>query len=148
MKVAVATDEYTPIMDSVLKYLTALNYEPIICGPARMGDTAPWPNVAAEAADLVASKKADNAILMCWTGTGVAMAANKVKGIRAAVCADAETARGAKLWNNANVLCLSIRITSLALAEEIMEQWFTTNYKSNPTDDACLQSLLALEERT
>jgi hypothetical protein len=74
------------------------------------------------------------------------MAANKVPGIRAALCDDAETARGARLWNNANVLCLSLRRTSEVVAKEIVESWFNTSFESNEVDDACLAQLDALEE--
>jgi ribose 5-phosphate isomerase B len=73
----------------------------------------------------VAGGEADEGILFCWTGTGVSIAANKVPGIRAALCGDAETARGARAWNQANVLCMSLRSTSETVAEEILESWFT-----------------------
>ena len=76
----------------------------------------------------------------------MSIAANKVRGIRAALCDDAETARGAKLWNNANVLCLSLRRTSEALLKEILEAWFATCYQPNETDDACLRMVEALED--
>ena len=84
-------------------------------------------------------------ILLCWTGTGVSMAANKVPGIRAALCADAATARGARLWNNANVLCLSLRLTTAAVATEILDAWFDTSFIPNDNDNACLALLEAME---
>jgi ribose 5-phosphate isomerase B len=89
--------------------------------------------------------EAQEGILFCWTGTGVSIAANKVWGIRAALCEDAETARGARLWNDANLLCLSIRRTSIPLAFEILQTWFATTYESNPEDDACLSDLAGLD---
>ncbi|MGA9190091.1 MAG: RpiB/LacA/LacB family sugar-phosphate isomerase, partial [Anaerolineales bacterium] len=89
--------------------------------------------------------QAAEGILFCWTGTGVSLAANKVPGIRAALCADAETARGARLWNNANILCLSLRLTSLPVAKEILDSWFETTYQPNPDDDACLAAVNALD---
>ena len=70
-------------------------------------------------------------IVFCWTGTGASIAANKVRGIRAALCHDAETARGARIWNRANVLALSLRATSEALAKEILEAWFATPYSDD-----------------
>ena len=73
------------------------------------------------------------------------MAANKFKGIRAALCDDAETARGARLWNNANVLCLSMRRTSEVMVKEILDTWFSTNYQPNPEDDACLRLLVEMD---
>ena len=66
---------------------------------------------------------ADQGLLFCWTGTGVSIAANKVPGIRAALCSDAETARGARRWNDANVLCMSLRLTAPTVAEEIIDAW-------------------------
>lgn len=95
----------------------------------------------------VAAARSEEGILCCWTGTGVCMAANKVRGVRAALCHDAETARGARLWNNANILCLSLRLTTEALAQEILTTWFATRYQPNPTDDAYLADLKKLEER-
>ena len=104
-----------------------------------------WPGVARAVAEAVASGAADEGLLFCWTGTGVSMAANKVPGIRAALCADAATARGARLWNNANVLCLSLRLTTAAGAAEILDAWFDTSFIPNDTDNACLALLDALE---
>jgi ribose 5-phosphate isomerase B len=68
--------------------------------------------------------EADTGVVCCWTGTGVSIAANKVPGVRAALCVDAETARGARRWNDANVLCLSLRSTSEVIAREILDAWF------------------------
>ena len=96
--------------------------------------------------ESVAQDQADEGILLCWTGTGVSIAANKVPGIRAALCDDAETARGARLWNDANVLCLSLRRVSEVIAMEILEAWFKTSYQPNQEDDACLRSLNQIEQ--
>ncbi len=142
MKIAVGADERTLVVDLVLDELTRADHVVSYTGP-REGETQAsaenfWPAVARRVAEDVASGRADEGILFCWTGTGVSMAANKVKGIRAALCADAQTARGARLWNNANVLCLSLRATTPAIAKEILEAWFTTAYQPNPTDEACL----------
>jgi ribose 5-phosphate isomerase B len=104
-----------------------------------------WPEVARRVAEDVAAGRADEGVLFCWTGTGVSMAANKVPGIRAALCDDAETARGARLWNNANVLCMSLRRTSEVIAEEILKQWFETRYQPNQEDDTCLAQLETIE---
>jgi ribose 5-phosphate isomerase B len=101
--------------------------------------------VARAVAEAVAEGRADEGVLFCWTGTGVCLAANKVPGIRAALCADAETAHAARLWNHANVLCLSLRATSQPVAREILERWFGTAYQPNPEDDACLASVDALD---
>jgi ribose 5-phosphate isomerase B len=97
-------------------------------------------------AEDVAAGRADEGILFCWTGTGVSIAANKVPGIRAALCVDAETARGARLWNNANVLCMSMRLTSEVAAGEIVDSWFEYAYEPNPTDDACLALVAEMDQ--
>jgi len=73
------------------------------------------------------------------------MAANKVPGVRAALCDDAETARGARLWNKANVLCMSLRRTSEVIAQEIMDKWFETKYQPNPEDDTCIAQIEEIE---
>ena len=98
-------------------------------------------------AEAVASGAADEGILFCWTGTGVSIAANKVPGIRAALCDDAETARGARLWNDANVLCLSLRRTGEIMAKEILDMWFDTSFIPNDTDNTCLDQLRNYELR-
>ena len=90
---------------------------------------------------------ADEGILFCWTGTGVTIAANKVAGIRAALCTDAETARGARLWNDANILSLSLRLTSQPLAKEILDSWFHHVYQSNEVDDRSLDLLDRIEQK-
>jgi ribose 5-phosphate isomerase B len=95
----------------------------------------------------VAEGRAEEGILFCWTGTGVSLAANKVPGVRAALCVDAETARGARLWNNANVLCISMRLTSENILEEIIESWFETHYIPNDTDEACLIMIDELDDQ-
>lgn len=145
MKITIGFDERLHVVEEVLAYLSEQGYEATLFGPDQVGESQPWPQVARRAAEEVAAGRADEAILFCWTGTGVSIAANKVRGIRAALCEDAETARGARLWNNANVLCLSMRRTSAAIAREILETWFSTAYQPNPEDDACLGMLAELD---
>jgi ribose 5-phosphate isomerase B len=140
MKLSVGADERLTVVDVVLNYLTKKGHEVVWYGPEK-GETDPWPEVARKVAEDVASDRTEEGILFCWTGTGVSIAANKVAGIRAALCEDAETARGARLWNNANVLCMSMRRTSEVIAQEILEKWFATTYEPNPTDDACLTQI-------
>jgi ribose 5-phosphate isomerase B len=89
-------------------------------------------------AEAVAGGEADFGVLCCWTGTGVSIAANKVPGIRAALCADAQTAQGAREWNDANVLCLSIRATSAAVAGEMLTAWFA----GRPTEDPAYRAMI------
>ncbi|GAB4531445.1 MAG: RpiB/LacA/LacB family sugar-phosphate isomerase [Anaerolineales bacterium] len=144
MRIAVGADERLPVVEAILKTLHDDGYAVRWYGPP-VGETAPWPQVARQVAEDVAAGGAGQGILLCWTGTGVSIAANKIPGIRAALCVDAETARGARLWNDANVLCLSMRLTTDALAKEILQAWFATPYQPNPTDDACLALIAALD---
>lgn len=144
MKVAVGSDELSQMTDLVVESLQERGHQVTLCGPLK-GEEQFWPDVARQVAEAVAAGDADEGILFCWTGTGVSIAANKVPGIRAALCDDAETARGARLWNNANVLCLSLRRTSAVIAGEILDSWFATAYEANDIDDICLAQIAALE---
>lgn len=137
MKIAVGADQKIPIVESVIQYLKATGHEVVWFGPEDQA-TAPWPKVAKQVAKQIVQHQADEGILLCWTGTGVSIAANKVKGVRAALCEDAYTAKGARLWNNANILCLSLRKLSPPIAEEILQTWFATSYIPNANDDACI----------
>lgn len=144
MKIAVGSDEKNDLTQSVLADLRGRGHDIVPCGPLD-GQAESWPVVARRVAELVASGQAAEGILFCWTGTGVSIAANKIRGVRAALCVDAETARGARLWNNANVLCMSLRLTSKAVASEILASWFSTEYQPNREDDACLRQLRQIE---
>lgn len=145
MRMAVGSDERTPLTDAVVEDLRRRGIALVLVGALQEGDDAHWPTVGRQVAERVARGDCDEGVLFCWTGTGVSMAANKVVGVRAALCADAETARGARRWNDANLLCLSLRNTSEAVAKEILEAWFSTAYQPNPEDDAHLRELKALE---
>jgi len=125
VKIAVSSDLRTALVDAVLTDLDARGHTVAYFGPAETGDEADWPVVTAAAASGVASGEVEQAIVLCWTGTGASIAANKIRGVRAALCADAETARGARKWNHANVLALSLRKTTEAVAGEILEAWFS-----------------------
>jgi len=144
MNIIVGSDERNRMTDVIIEELQKRNFEVQLVGPLA-GEQGTWPVVAKEVGEAVASGNAEGGILCCWTGTGVSMAANKIPGIRAALCDDAETARGARLWNNANVLCLSLRRTSEVMASEILDKWFATQYQPNPEDDACLVMVEELE---
>lgn len=146
MKLAVGSDERSPLTDALLAQLQADGHQVTAFGPLS-GDSLEWPEVASQVAEAVAGGTVEEGIVCCWTGTGVSIAANKVPGVRAALCADGETARGARLWNDANVLCLSLRLTSIPVMREILNTWFDTRYVSNPGDDACLRTLESLEAR-
>ena len=144
MKVAIGSDERSHLTDIVVADVQKRGHDVSLFGPLA-DEKEYWPRVARQVAEAVASGQVDEGILFCWTGTGVSMAANKVPGIRAALCDDAETARGARLWNKANVLCLSIRRTSEVEVIEILECWFSTTYQPNEEDDTCLAQVAAIE---
>ena len=132
MKISVAVDERTGVADAVVEELRRRGHEPLLHGALADGDRDDWAWCSEAAARDVAEGRADQAVVCCWTGTGASIAANKVAGIRAALCADAETARGARKWNDANVLALSLRTTSPALLDEILDGWFD----EAPSEDA------------
>jgi ribose 5-phosphate isomerase B len=146
MKIAIGSDERTHLTDSVIAEVEKRGHSVTLFGP--LADEAMyWPAVAQQTAETVARGEADEAILFCWTGTGISLAANKVPGIRAALCHDAQTAKGARLWNKANVLCLSLRATSEIVAQEILDAWFSTAYQPNEVDNACLAQVEAIEAK-
>jgi len=122
MKVAMGSDERTHLTDSVAAHLREKGIELELHGPLN-GQSMDWADVAETVGRRVASGACDQGVLFCWTGTGVSIAANKVPGIRAALCGDPETARGARRWNDANVLVLSLRSTPEAVANEIWDAW-------------------------
>jgi ribose 5-phosphate isomerase B len=132
MRIAVAADERTGVAEAVVEELRRRGHEPVVHGALSDAERDDWAWASEAAAREVAGGAADQGIVCCWTGTGASIAANKVPGVRAALCGDAETARGARKWNDANVLALSLRTTSAALLEEILDAWFD----SAPSDDA------------
>jgi ribose 5-phosphate isomerase B len=145
MKLSLGADMKMNVVKRALQWLEENGHQVTWYGPE--GDeTQPWPQVAHQVAEDVAAGRAQEGILFCWTGTGVSIAANKVPGIRAALCFDAETTRGARLWNDANVLCLSMRLTTEVVVEEILEMWFSTSYQPNPGDEACLALLREMDQ--
>jgi ribose 5-phosphate isomerase B len=144
MRIMVGSDERNRMTDVIVEELQHRGHEIDLVGPLAKEELT-WPNVARRVSEAVAQGYADEGILCCWTGTGVCMAANKVPGVRAALCDDEQTAKGARLWNNANVLCLSLRRTSEIIATEILDAWFRTSYQPNEADDACLVALSQLE---
>jgi ribose 5-phosphate isomerase B len=131
----VAADERTGVAGAVVEELRRRGHDPILHGALTEGERPDWAWASEAAARDVADGRAEQGIVCCWTGTGASIAANKVTGIRAALCADAETARGARKWNDANVLALSLRTTSEALLEEILDAWFDAQ-PSQEADDA------------
>ena len=140
MKIAVGSDERTHLTDFVVEELKGRGVQVELCGPLK-GEPLPWPDVAKAVATAVAEGQAQQGLLFCWTGTGVSIAANKTPGVRAALCWDAETARGARRWNDANVLCLSLRATSEVIAREILDAWFSAEI-----DESELENIRKVKE--
>jgi ribose 5-phosphate isomerase B len=131
MRISVAADERTGVADVVVDQLRARGHETLLHGALNEDERDDWAWCSEAAARDVADGRAQQAVVCCWTGTGASIAANKVNGIRAALCADAQTAAGARRWNDANVLALSLRMTSEAQVGEILDAWFA----GAPSDD-------------
>jgi ribose 5-phosphate isomerase B len=134
MRISVAADERTGVADAIVAELRNRGHEPVLHGALNDDERDDWAWASEAAARDVSEGRAEQAIVACWTGTGASIAANKVAGIRAALCGDAETARGARTWNDANVLSLSLRSTSQAVLGEILEAWFHTGPSADPED--------------
>jgi ribose 5-phosphate isomerase B len=124
MRIAIAADERTGVAEAVVEEVRRRGHEPLLHGALAEGERDDWAWASEAAARDVADGRAEQGIVCCWTGTGASIAANKVAGVRAALCADAATAGGARRWNDANVLALSLRSTSAAVLEEILDAWF------------------------
>ncbi len=146
-RIAVSCDEYGHIVDVVLRELKVRGHEAVYFGPRAGEDAQDWPLVTQDAANLVAEGRADEAIVMCWTGTGCSIVANKVPGIRAALCHDAETAKGARIWNHANVLALSMRATPEAIVKEILDLWFSTPFSEDEWNVRQMKRLREMDPR-
>jgi|YNPBryunderm2012_1023409.scaffolds.fasta_scaffold10513_4 ribose 5-phosphate isomerase B len=142
MRIAVGSDERNYVTDALIAELKQRGHELILFGPLA-GNTDPWPDVGRAVGEAVATGQADQGIVCCYTGTGVSIAANKVPGVRAALCHDAQTAAGARKWNDANVLALSLRTTTPEIAREILDAWFAT--ECPPEERATIERLKDVE---
>ena len=132
MRVSVAADERVGVAEAVVEELRRRGHDPVLLhGALSDAERDDWAWASEAAARDVAAGEADVGIVCCWTGTGASIAANKVPGVRAALCGDAQTAEGARKWNDANVLALSLRTTSEAELAEILDAWFA----AAPSDD-------------
>ena len=128
MRFVIAADDDADVVTEIASFLSARGHT-----VTRL-EKAAWGQIALEVGRRVASGQEDQGVVLCFTGTGVSMAANKVPGVRAALCVDAETAAGARRWNDANVLALSLRLLTTTLAAEIMEAWLGTVYAGTEAD--------------
>ena len=128
MRIAVAADERTGVAEAVIAALRERGHEPIPHGALAEGERDDWAWASEAAARDVAEGRADQGVVCCWTGTGASIAANKVAGVRAALCTDRATASGARKWNDANVLVMGLRLTSPEVAREMLDAWFETDF--------------------
>lgn len=147
MRIAVSSDERTGVADAVVEQLRARGHEPVLHGALADGERPDWAWASEAAARDVADGRADQGVVCCWTGTGASIAANKVPGIRAALCGDAKTAEGARTWNDANVLALSLRTTSAAELEEILDAWFAAGPSPDADDRANIEHVAEIDAR-
>jgi ribose 5-phosphate isomerase B len=136
MRIAIAADERTGVAGAVAEEVRRRGHEPVLHGALADGERDDWAWASEVAARDVAEGRAAQGIVCCWTGTGASIAANKVPGVRAALCTDAATADGARRWNDANVLALSLRSTSDAELTEILDAWFAGVPSSDEDDRA------------
>jgi ribose 5-phosphate isomerase B len=146
MRIAVAADERVGVAEAVAGELRERGHEPVLHGALGEGEREDWAWASEAAARDVAEGRAEQAVVCCWTGTGASIAANKVPGVRAALCADAATAQGARRWNDANVLALSLRTTSEAELREILDAWFANAPSGEADDRANVAHLSELEQ--
>lgn len=140
MRIVVGSDDSGPTLDAVLAWLDDHGHD-----VERLG-VDQWPEVARELGEAVAAGRADQGVLMCWTGTGTAMMANKVPGVRAALCWDPWIAEGARRWNDANVLVLSLKRVAPEQVPAILDAWFAVE-EPDP-DEAANIARIAEYERT
>ena len=145
MRIAVSSDERTGVASALIEAVRARGHEPLLHGALAEEQRDDWAWASESAARDVADGRAEQAVVCCWTGTGASIAANKVRGIRAALCPDAATAEGARKWNDANVLALSLRTTSEAVLEEILDAWFAAGASPDADDRANVEHLAEIE---
>ncbi len=141
MRIAVATDSLEGAADAVAEELEQRGHTLLRFGAFSPTGNSQWAWASEAAARAVAEGRADQAVICCWTGTGASIAANKVGGVRAALCSDAATARGARRWNDANALALSLRTLSRPVLTEILDAWFATGPSADSEDSANIEHL-------
>ncbi|MEM4718085.1 MAG: RpiB/LacA/LacB family sugar-phosphate isomerase [Desulfurococcaceae archaeon] len=145
-RVIVGSDDLYACAIEAVEYLKKKGIEVETAGSLRTMKPEPWPDVAQEIAEKVSRGEFEFGVLVCYTGTGVSIVANKITGIRAALCNDPETAKGARLWNNANVLAMSGRLVTNILAREIIDAWLSVE-KPDPSEIENINKISKIEER-
>ncbi len=145
MRIAISADELTGVAELIAHELRERGHQLILHGAYLAAERDAWAWCSEAAARDVAGGRAEQALVACWTGTGACIAANKVRGVRAALCTDAQTAAGARRWNDANVLALSLRSTSAAVLVEILDAWFAGRPSDDRADGANVDHLVEIE---
>jgi ribose 5-phosphate isomerase B len=140
VKIALGADDKTPLTDAVAADLVERGHDVTLVGPPG-GEASEWVEVGRRVGEMIAGGEAETGVLFCWTGTGASIAANKVPGVRAALCTDAATAAGARTWNDANVLVMGLRLVSPDVAREMLDVWFET--EPDPGEAATIARLEA-----
>ncbi len=146
MRVAVSSDQTNALTRYTVSYLRGAGHEVRLFGALRKKGVE-WVESSSIPAEQLAKGRFDEAVLFCWTGTGAAIVANKIPGVRAALCTDAEQARGARRWDHANVLVMSLQLTSSAKARKILDAWFSEGFGTKPFDLRNVARLHRLEMR-
>jgi ribose 5-phosphate isomerase B len=145
MRISIAADELTGVAPTLAAELHRRGHATVAHGALGQGERPDWAWASEAAARDVAEGRADQAVVCCWTGTGASIAANKVASVRAALCLDAASAAGARRWNDANVLALSLRSTSAAELAEILDAWFSQEPSEDDEDRANIAHLVQIE---
>ena len=138
MRFVVGADDEGDVADVVVEELRARGHDVTVL------DREQWPDLAAKVGEAVVAGEADQGMLFCWTGTGTSMAANKVRGVRAALAWDPWVAQGARRWNDANVLVMSLKRTEPQTAREILDAWLSVE-EPDPDEAANIARLAELD---
>jgi ribose 5-phosphate isomerase B len=141
MRIALGSDEATELTAALERELRERGHEVALFGALAPQPDDNWVNAGRAVGEAVALGRCNFGVVCCWTGTGVSIAANKVPGVRAALCADAETAAGARTWNDANVLALSLRSTAIPIAKAMLDAWFDAAPTGDPKYAAMISQI-------
>jgi ribose 5-phosphate isomerase B len=141
VRCAIGADDTGPLTEALLADLERRDIAAERFGALRAADDTEWASIGRAVGEAVAAGRADVGIVCCWTGTGISIAANKVRGVRAALCGDAATAAGARRWNDANVLALSLRATSPAVGLEILAAFLSSEASADSADRRSVEAI-------
>jgi len=146
MKIAISSDAFLPIIDQLIHEIESRGHQVLYFGPKKEREDQDWTTVTRKAIQEILRGNADEAVVLCWTGTGCTILANKFPGIRAALCIDGETAKGARIYNHANVLGLSLRLISSETLREVLDKWFSTPFSTDAWNLSQIKKLETVEK--